>query len=146
MDLDLDLAPGWRPQDGDTIVGQVVGVDRMRSSQGAQEYYPVVTIAPEGKVRVEEGGKLESVPAIAVHAFHAVLKDRLLTQRPQIGERIGIKLVGTKRSQDGKRDVTVYVVKVDRSGGDAWANLGVTAPAAATSAPASDVPDDDIPF
>ena len=129
---DLTALPeGWRPKDGDVLIGSVTEVTRGWSDY-ADEYYPIVVVQPKG-----DG------PPVAVHAFHQVLKNRLTELRPRIGEELGIKYVGQTRSKDGKRTITVYIVKVNGRDNTAevWDSVD------ATPRVASDIPtDDDIPF
>jgi len=140
--MDLNYAEGWRPEEGDTLLGRVTDL-----SMGASTYgrYPIVTVAPE------DGGD-----AVAVHAFHTGLKNRLAELRPKVGERIGIKYLGKRPLKSNPANtVAVYIVKMDR-GADVWAEVG-----ARVEVPASDVPidasdfepqgspkadEDDIPF
>jgi hypothetical protein len=132
--MDLTSIPeGWRPTEGDVIIGKVEEVTKGWSDY-TSSYYPILVIRPD-----------EGDP-ISVHAFHAVLKNRLVELRPDVGERIGIKYVGKQKSKDGRRDVTVYIVKIDgRSAGNVWDSVDESP--RATSEVASDVPtDDDIPF
>lgn len=160
MDLDINNAPGWMPVDGETVIGQVVSVDRMRSSYGGQEYYPIITIRVEGNANAKVNGEPGTVTRgdlLAIHGFHYVLRSELATLRPKVGERLGVKYVGQQPSKDGKRTVTIYVVKVDGREADVWAGMAPPMP----TVPASDVPvsqadfqpvnppaaaDDDIPF
>jgi len=163
MDMDTNNAPGWLPNDGDTIVGRVVNLSRIRSTFGAQEYYPIVTIKldegydatakVDGNATTIHGGAL-----VAIHGFHYVLKRELASLRPREGERLGVAFKGMTETKDGKRTVAVYVVKVEGRQADVWAGMGEPEPVA----PASDIPvsqadfqpvntpapadDDDIPF
>lgn len=132
--MELESIPeGWRPKDGDVIIGTVQEVTKGWSDY-TDTYYPIVVIKPD------DGD------AVSVHAFHAVLRNRLTELRPVVGETLGIKYVGKQKSKDGKRDVTVYIVKVEgRSGGNVWDEVEETPRVA--SPVGSDVPtDDDIPF
>lgn len=145
--MDLTYAEGWRPTEGDTVVGKVTDL-----AMGASQFgrYPIVTIAPDG------GGD-----AVAVHAFHVGLKNRLAELRPQVGERIGIKYVGKRPVKSNpSQEVAVYIVKMERAPAGVWDQVaGENAPV--VTAPPSDVPvnaddfapqaqlqqgDDDIPF
>lgn len=133
--MDLEYAEGWRPNEGDTIIGEVVEIGKGWSDQ-SDSHYPIITIKPQ------DGGD-----PVAVHCFHTTLYGRLLDLRPKVGERIGIKYQGKDKTKDGKREVAKYVVKMDR-GADAnaiWDSLdSPNAPKGGDSAtPATD---DDIPF
>ena len=113
--LELGSAPAWRPdqEDADLLVGTVVDIDR-----GTSEYepYPLLTIEKE-----------DGSGQVAVHAFHTVLKNELIRQQPQIGERIGIKFLGEQATKPGSRFKSFigYRVKVDRAAGNFdWATIG----------------------
>lgn len=90
--LDTDFAPGWRPDPGDKLIGEVVSVTERTGDFGP---YPVVT------VRCDTGDEL------ALHAFHTVAAAKLAEQAPRAGERIGIKYKGKR---DGRyHDYSVVV-------------------------------------
>jgi hypothetical protein len=61
-------APGWRPEPGDVLIGEVAGLDERPGFAG--EVYPIVT------VHCEDGSY------VAVHAFHTVLRGELERQAP----------------------------------------------------------------
>jgi hypothetical protein len=97
LDERLDsFAEPWKPEPGDKLVGEVVELDERTNEYGT---YPVVT------VRTDDGEEL------AFHAFRTVAKNELAKQRPEVGDRIGIKYVG---KPEGK-DYELYRVKVERN-------------------------------
>jgi hypothetical protein len=163
MNLDQDLAQGWRPQEGDVVIGEVLEVTSGWSDY-AKDYYPIVTVKPEGKVRQGEDDKstkLVETDAIAIHCFHQVLRDRMVELRPTPGERLGVKYSGIVKSKDGKRDISVYTVKVEgREQGAQWDTFAPSARQQASQRqqaarkqeelPEGDIPtdddDEDIPF
>lgn len=105
--LDRD-AEGWRPDPGDKIQGVIIGID-VRDSEYQDDTYPVLEIEDENT------GDL-----IAVHGFHSVLKREIAQQKPEVGDRIGIKYFGKvqgKRTDSKGRPVEFekYKVVVDRS-------------------------------
>lgn len=131
-------AEGWRPEPGDVLIGKVAEIDSGWSDY-TNDYYPIVTITPEG------GGD-----NVAVHCFHQTLKSKMVSLRPNIGARIGIKFEGKQKSKDGRRDVAVYVVKVDgQSQQGQWDRFS---DGRTPAQPQSDIPTtmdentDDIPF
>lgn len=145
--LEQGNAPAWRPdkEDADLLVGKVVTIDR---GQSDYEPYPILTIEKE-----------DGTGEVAVHGFHTVLKNELVKQQPQVGERIGIKYLGEITS--GQRPYIGYRVKVDRTESTfSWATMGE--PAASGEAAydpradglegaepgtvPTDAQDDDIPF
>lgn len=129
-----DLPEGWRPEEGDVLVGTVLDVTKGWSDY-TNDFYPIVVIQPKGKDK----------PAVSVHAFHAVLRNRLVELRPVAGETIGIKFGGVVKSKDGKRDISTYNVKVEGRTADVWGDLGGT-PREAATVVTRDAADDDIPF
>jgi len=115
--LEADLAPAWRPDKDDSavLVGEIVDID-----EGTSDYdpYPLLTI------RQDDGTEL------AVHAFHTVLKNELIRQRPKIGERIGIKYLGEQPTKPGSKFKSFigYKVKVDRAAAEFdWSKIGAEA-------------------
>ena len=142
--LASDGAPAWRPDqtDPDTLIGTVVEISFASSDY---EPYPLLVI------RQEDGSEK------AVHAFHTVLKNELLRQKPNIGERIGIKYLGEQPTKPGSKFKSFigYRVKVDRQAGAFdWNQVGAPAPEVdpyqAPTPETVTVPegagDDDIPF
>ena len=147
--MDLSYAKGWRPEEGDTIIGVVADVAMGRSSQGAQRMYPIITITPD------DGGE-----AVAVHCFHAALHNRMLELRPQVGERIGIQFKGmAEHKTNPNQTVAQYVARIEGRSADVWGALTAQDAAIRPQRSTSDTPadvsdfapptvadDDDIPF
>ncbi len=106
--LDADYATAWKPEPGDTLIGQVTEITERDGGYGV---YPIVT------VKRDDGEEL------ALHAYHTVAQNELAEQRPQIGERIGIKYVGRVAGKDAKGSYHAYRIKVDRPDGPSinWA-------------------------
>lgn len=143
--MELSYAEGWRPEEGDTIIGTVTDIGIGSSAYGGT--YPIVT------VEVQDTGK-----EVAVHCFHAALRSRMLELRPEVGERIGVKYVGQEphKTQPGKT-VAKYIVKIDgRGAANVWGNLAADTPRSDVPEPAPEeftpartttvADDDDIPF
>jgi len=124
--LDEDFAPAWRPQPGDKLVGEIVGISERT---GQFEAYPIIT------VRQDDGTER------AWHAFHTVAASELAKQRPKVGERIGVKYTGQRAGQGGT-SYHAYKVQVDRGevAGIDWTKYGDEAPVLVDAAPKSDVP------
>jgi hypothetical protein len=131
----MDFAEGWRPSEGDVIVGKVLEVDR-GWSDWTKSYYPIVTIQPDEGARV------------AIHAFHTTLRGKLTELRPLPGERLAVKYMGERPlKSDPKRTVHVYNAKVmDRAPVDAWANFEDERKPEVEEPIGSDIPKDDVPF
>ena len=139
--LESGLPSAWRPdkEDPDILIGKVVSIE-----QGTSEYepYPLVVIE-------QDDGEEK-----AVHGFHTVLKNELIRQRPQPGERIGIKYLGEQPTKPGSKFKSFigYRVKVDRAQAEFdWSKVGVVepdpepAPQVEVTVPA-DAGEDSIPF
>ncbi len=94
--LQEDFAPGWRPSDGDKVVGTVTDISRGWSDQ-TDSYYPIVTVYDENKNE-----------KVAIHCFHAILQNKMKELKPAVGERIGVILIGERPTKDGKRTMKVY--------------------------------------
>lgn len=148
-------APGWKPEEGDLLIGRVVDLSTGWSDY-KNAYYPIVTIQPELDVCDPNPPHTDAEPGspIAVHGFQFVLEDKFTALRPAQGERIAIKMGPQIPTKDGKRSVQTYTVKMDRTE-DIWDK--VKSPRAAAeqaptrsgqqSIPVTDVAsDDDIPF
>jgi len=112
--LETGLAPAWRPDkdDTDVLIGEVVDI-----TKGTSDYepYPLLT------VRLDDGTEK------AVHGFHTVLKNELIRQQPQIGERIGIKYLGEQATKPGSKFKSFigYRLKIDRQNAAFdWSKIG----------------------
>ncbi|HXF37410.1 MAG TPA: hypothetical protein VNO17_09545 [Actinomycetota bacterium] len=92
----IDSFPeAWRPNPGDKLIGTVVEIGERASDYGGS--YPVVTVlADDGR-------------EVVFHAFHTVAKSELARQRPEIGDRIGVKYFG----RDEERKYERYRVVVE---------------------------------
>ncbi len=104
--LEHDLAPAWRPdqEDPDILIGEVVSIEAGSSDYGT---YPLIV------VRQDDGTEK------AIHAFHTVLRNELVKQRPQIGERLGVKYLGKMQAAEGSKygSYIGYRAKVERAAG-----------------------------
>jgi hypothetical protein len=131
--LNAEFAPAWRPQAGDTLTGEVVGIGERVGYD--DEVYPIIT------VRTDDG-------ELAFHAFHTVARNELAKARPAIGEVIGVKYAGQKPGARGSYHA--YRVVVDRpQQAFNWSRYGVDEDAAEPDVPSdfAAAPDnDDIPF
>lgn len=86
MDLsERQYAPGWRPEPGDQIVGEIIAVDTIDGRNGR---YQCITL------RTEDGD-------LAVHAFHKVLAAELDRLRPKVGDTLGVAYYG--KEERGER-------------------------------------------
>jgi hypothetical protein len=146
--MNLNYAEGWRPEEGDTLIGTVTDVSIGRSNFGGS--YPIVTVQPD-----------DGTAEVAVHGFHAALRARFMELQPEPGERIGIKFVAKEAHKSAPgQTVAKYIVRIEGRGtANVWGNLAADDKMAPV--PQSDVPegftpvdtppakpdaDDDIPF
>lgn len=138
-----------RPDDPAVLVGEVINIDIGSSDYGE---YPIIV------VRTSDGDK-------SVHAFKTVLRNELMRQRPQIGQRLGIKYLGEQASKPGSKykSYTNYRVEVERNKGATfdWTTLGegseddqsghiiydrIESPEPQKVTVPDDAGDDDVPF
>lgn len=99
--LDAQGARGWKPDEGDTIVGSIQKISA--STPSKYGIYPIVLV-------MTEDGEL-----VNLHCFHNVLRNRLLEQRPKVGERIAVKYVGREQGKNFDEPYYSYsVVMPDR--------------------------------
>lgn len=145
--MNLDYAPGWRPEEGDKVIGRITDIAMGRSNYGNRRY-PIITVDDE-----------ENGP-VAVHCFHAALYNRMMELRPKVGERIGVQFKGIEpHKTEPSQTVAQYVVRIDGRSADVFGALAAEAPAPRVEsdvpadvsdfapAPSADKPaDDDIPF
>lgn len=144
--LESGLPSAWRPdqEDADLLIGKVVDIQ-----VGTSDYDPYPLLV----VQSDDGSEK------AIHGFHTVLRNELMRQKPQIGERIGIKYLGEQATKPGSKFKSFigYRVKVERElGSFDWSKLGQAEDAdpyaAVTEAQQepvtvpADAGDDDIPF
>jgi hypothetical protein len=106
----FDFAPGWRPEPGDTVTGEVISVDMAENQYGP---YPVVT------VQQEDGEK------IALHAFHTVLRNAFERARPMPGIKLAVRYTGeiTKYKNGRTLDNPYHGYQVrmlDQTADDVW--------------------------
>jgi hypothetical protein len=114
--LNADFAEAWKPEPGDTLIGEIVEIGERDGGYGP---YPIVTI------------RQDDTSVLAVHAFHTVLASQLAEQHPAIGDRIGIRYKGRVTSEGARGGYHSYRVTVDRpAGGNVdWSKYGETPPA-----------------
>lgn len=142
--LDSGLPAAWRPdkEDEDKLIGEVVDIQ-----MGTSDYEPYPLLV----IRLDDGSEK------AVHGFHTVLKNELLRQKPQIGERIGIKYLGEQETKPGSKFKSFigYRVKVERESGTFdWSKVGqpeaedeaYRAPEPEPVTVPADAGDDSLPF
>ncbi len=103
-----DYAQAWRFEtDGPLIIGVVISFSEWDAGWGT---YPILGL------RLADGTER------AVHCQHEVLQRELSKARPRIGERVGIKWLGTPEDKSYHR----YRVRVDRPEGHEidWSRYG----------------------
>jgi hypothetical protein len=115
----FDFAPGWRPEPGSTVTGEVISVDMAENQYGP---YPVVT------VQQDDGEK------IALHAFHTVFRNALERARPMPGAKMAVRYVGlVEEDRKGRKLDNPYhgyqVRMLDQTADDVWGKRSPDAPA-----------------
>lgn len=86
----------WKPEIGETVIGEVVAITERTSDYGT---YPMLNIATtDGRF-------------FCVHAFHTVLKSELARQAPKAGDNIGIRYIG--KSDRGYENYKVAVTRAE---------------------------------
>lgn len=106
--VDASAAEAWRPtEDGEGVVGEVVGVSQIQSefsdNEGNRPWCPVITI------RQHNGTQWRIV------GFQSVLRGELSSADPKIGDTLAVKYFGKKSTKDGKRGYANYGVKIRRA-------------------------------
>jgi|SRR5215469_12817526 len=111
MGLDQEeRPPAWIPEPDDLLVGEVVSLQKGWSNQ-SEEYYPILVVRPK-----------ETEELVSVHAFRFILKDRLMTLRPQPGEIIGIRFKGMSETKS-KRPLALYSVAIEGRSVDIYSQI-----------------------
>lgn len=87
--LAVQGASGWKPNEGDTLMGTIQAITA--SNPGQYGIYPIVTV-------ITDDGEI-----VNVHAFHNTLRNRLLQNRPKLGEKIAVQYLGRVQSKDKNR-------------------------------------------
>jgi hypothetical protein len=134
--LNKDFAEGWRPNEGDTIVGKVTDVSKGWSDQSSS-WYPIVTVD-------DENSNTEK----AIHCFHHVLKNKMVELQPKIGERIAVRFTGEVPTKDGKRTVKTYKVSIEGrdSSASVWDSVAKDPAVVAAEEAVKQKEEDDLPF
>ena len=103
--LDSGNADGWTPENpGDTIIGVITALD---SRDGGYGDYPIVTVQEDGT------GNLT-----AIHAFRTVLKNEVINQQPQVGDRIAVRYLGQQPAKrPGGSPYHSYKMALERGAG-----------------------------
>jgi hypothetical protein len=82
--INIRSARGWRPADGETVVGTVAAITSRESEYGK---YPVITLAADTD-------DPETVNYVAINAFHSILKNGLYEVKPAVGSRLAVTYHG----------------------------------------------------
>lgn len=136
------IPDGWRPEEGDLVIGRILALQAGWSEQ-QNRAYPILIVHDEVTDK-----------DISVHGFHFVLMDRLTRLQPQVGERVGIRM-GPKvpLKGDSTRSVQTYTVKVEGRSENIWSQIKnprvqpqQTQLPVPTDVAATEAVDEDIPF
>lgn len=109
--LDSEI-PGWKPEPGDKVVGTVVNLET--GGEGSTfGSYPLLTL------ELDSTGEL-----LMVHAFHSVLRRELARKSVGMGDRVGIKYLGSRDGGEFGKFESYRVVVQARSGAQVLASQG----------------------
>lgn len=131
--INAEPAAGWKPEKGDSVIGEIVSISEAPGTNWGP--YPLIEIEKDDGT------------AVAVHAFHGVLKGELERLAPNEGDRIGIKYLGKK--QGTNQEYEAYNVALERATPKAVTSTpanGSTSAPTSTTPTASPVDDDEEPF
>ena len=109
----------WRPKGGDVIAGTLLAYDQGDTKWGKCRI-AVLREEPTGELR-------------EVWLGHKVLSEEFNREHPEVGERLAIKCLGDRQSENG-RHYNLYKLLVDREDGQE------------SGGASTEVPEDDIPF
>ncbi len=84
LDEEQEQVEGWRPTEGQELIGTLVRVNERTTENGSYKVYTVQE--PDGE-------------RLALHAFHKVLKDRLEEDPPRLGDEIAVRYLGLKQGE-----------------------------------------------
>jgi hypothetical protein len=88
LDEEPEKAEGWRPEEGDELIGKVVRFNIRKMDEPDRDDYPVVT------VQQEDGTKL------AFHAFHTVARSQIEDEGGVcVGDEIAIRYLGMEEGE-----------------------------------------------
>lgn len=103
--LDEKFAKGWKPDEGDTVMGIVEGLSSRDGKWGA---YPIVTIrVAEG----DEGSEALTGERLAVHGNARALQGEIEDKDPERGDFIIVRYDGQRTSKSGN-DYAAYSLVV----------------------------------
>lgn len=122
--LNAEPAKGWKPEAGDRVIGEIVSISQAPGTDWGP--YPLI------EVETDDG------EAVAVHAFHTVLRTEIERLAPSEGDRIGIKFLGKK--QGSKQEYEGYTVVLERKTPRTADTPVMSAAPAAASVPTNGAP------
>jgi hypothetical protein len=93
----MQEAEPWTPEVGDEIVGKLIGIKKGTSDFGD---YPLIVL--------DLGAAFRSV-----HAFHRILRARLIEAAPKNGDEIAIRREPDLENKKGKEPVRDFTVTVN---------------------------------
>jgi hypothetical protein len=115
--FEKQYAPGWRPAIHESVEGTIIEIaDRAGYDD---KPYPIIVL------------RKDSGDEVALHAFHTVLRSKLVELEPTVGDRLAVRYEGRIKSKTaGHKPYHGYSVVHERKTSDAPAEPR----------------DDDIPF
>lgn len=133
-EFDYVQGQGWRPKPGDICEGLVIDIGRGYSTE-SEDWYPILTVLQaDGTVTM-------------LHCFHTVLKEWVLTNKPQVNSTVGIKFLGKKKKKgDSKQEVADYICRIKGDAArDPYAGM-VSGHGGRQARDAAPDPPDELPF
>jgi hypothetical protein len=103
----------WQPKDEPVLTGVIESIS-MRPSKGDKPPYPAIGVVSEDGIRR------------VWLAWHSVAKARLAELRPQVGETIGVKYLGTHPK--GYENYKIVVDRPEPGDGIDWSTVGAKPP------------------
>lgn len=140
----LAEAEGWMPNEGDTIEGICLGI-RVATNKLNNTPYPIVILA------VNDSEMSTGYKFVAIHCFASILRNEMISQRPEKGDLVYVADLGEKKNWTGAAGMNppiVFAVAVTKPTGepaDVWSTFA--APTAnAQAATAGTFKPDEPPF
>ena len=111
--LEAPDARRWEfEDDGDTLVGEVVGLGEYTGEYGTSR---TVTILPDVENTLEKGERVQAGEPLIFYASAKIAADELDAKDPRVGDELGIAYKGEKSSKDGKNTYKVFRMAIKRN-------------------------------
>lgn len=99
------MAQGWRPEVGDEIEGRVLGavVGTSENVEENDKGEKVVKITKYPILFILRDGSTGDDVAVALHCFHAVSQNKVVSARPEYGDRVYVRYLGQAEAKSKQR-------------------------------------------